>query len=128
MSGPYLAVDCSEDGKCVIALYQEAVQRTMIESRAQGVLHAIDQYLQQEKVEPSALQGLGVVSGSGSFMASRISTSALNGFGFGLGIPVVQLDALPESTGQVAQVFSKVPIDSFAKPRYASEPNVRPNA
>ncbi len=128
MSSPYVAVDCSANTTSVVLLYTETeVVRAEAQQQAQTILQQIEGVLAENNVAKEDLAGLGVVSGSGSFMAGRISTSALNGFGFGLKIPVVRLESLPETHAEMAKLITAVPVDNFANTRYSSEPNIGGN-
>lgn len=63
-----------------------------IETQPEGYLQALDQTLKQWKLSVADLTEILVVSGPGSFTASRVSTTLANGLAFARGIPIRGID------------------------------------
>ncbi len=63
-----------------------------IETHPEGYLSALDQTLTQWKVTPGDLREVIVVTGPGSFTASRVSTTIANGLAYTQGISVVGIE------------------------------------
>ncbi|HLD20899.1 MAG TPA: hypothetical protein VJB64_02285 [Patescibacteria group bacterium] len=60
----------------------------MIETQPEGYLQALDQTLKEWKIALTDLSEILVVTGPGSFTASRMSTTIGNGLAFVQGIPI----------------------------------------
>ena len=65
------------------------MKEEQIDSSPEGYLHALDTKLQEWDIDQSTLSGLIVVTGPGSFTASRVSTTIANSIAFTQSIPVV---------------------------------------
>ena len=123
----FLAVDCTQKEQCeVLLIFEEKIHENAYPVRAQDVLSSIEQSLATHKAKLQDIRGLFVRTGEGSFMAGRISVSAINGLGQSLGVPVIGVGVISDLNYSACQVLlDKVPIDNFAITRYASEPNIR---
>lgn len=63
-----------------------------IKTPPEGYLAALDKVLKDWSVAPQNLDAVIVVSGPGSFTASRVSTTMANGLGFAWNIPVIGIE------------------------------------
>ncbi|NQV89802.1 hypothetical protein HQ487_00170 [Candidatus Uhrbacteria bacterium] len=64
---------------------------TLVES-PEGFLSALNRFLHEQSVNLEQLKGVIVVTGPGSFTASRISTTIANGIAFTQSIPIFGLE------------------------------------
>lgn len=63
-----------------------------IQASPEGYLAALDQTLREWSVTPADIEMVIVVTGPGSFTASRVSTTLANGLGFAWGVPVIGIE------------------------------------
>ncbi|MBI4435717.1 hypothetical protein HY630_03530 [Candidatus Uhrbacteria bacterium] len=88
-------VICAQDIRAISfgLVGEKGIQREeTVETQPEGYLAALDQTLAQWNVVPSDLRGIIVVTGPGSFTASRVSTTIANGLAYTLVIPVVGIE------------------------------------
>lgn len=70
----------------------ECREEKTVETPPEGYLDALGQTLRGWSVALSDLETVFVVTGPGSFTASRVSTTIANALGFAVGIPVVGIE------------------------------------
>lgn len=91
-------------------------------------LQALDAFLQEQGVALSSVSAVLVVTGPGSFTASRVSTTLANALAFSQHIPILGIEN-PERkplSEIVAEAFSQPfpPIGHFAVPSYDRPANI----
>ncbi len=123
----YVAVNCEQAEQCVVRLITHAKVNTKSYAvRAQDVLSCIEQSLNEHVCTMEQVSGLFVQTGSGSFMAGRISVSAINGLAQSLSVPALSVEEIALlDFAECKQLLESSPIDIFAITKYASEPNIR---
>ncbi len=103
---------------CSVALSKNGQLVALKESNEDSFSHGekltifIENVMQQAKIEFSALAGVSIASGPGSYTGLRIGTSTAKGLCYALKIPLLSIDAL-ESMAQIAN--TKYP-DKFLCP------------
>ncbi len=88
-------VICAQDiGAIAFGLVQEGVveREQSVQTPPEGYLAALAQTLARWKVKLGDLREVVVVTGPGSFTASRVSTTIANGLAYAQGIPVIGIE------------------------------------
>lgn len=95
-----------------------------IQASPERYLAVLDQTLREWSVTPVDLKMIVVVTGPGSFTASRVSTTLANGLGFACGVPVVGIENfahLPLKNLDLSALKSPV---SYTTPTYDRSPEI----
>lgn len=86
-----LAIDTAQD-ETVIAVNDQLVSWVSDRNQTNELLPKIDRLLAKLNMKPIQLDGVVVNLGPGSFTGLRVGVTVANGFGYGLGLPVVGID------------------------------------
>ena len=126
----FLALDCSKDGQTRVFLITETGTTVVQEGvRAQEAVAVIDRAITAQSLDTKGIRGTIVGTGAGSFMATRISVTAINGLAAGWQVPAVAVPAesLAETYtwDQAVAVFAGVPATASVTAEYSAEPNIR---
>lgn len=98
--------------------------QTTIQTSPEGYLSALDRLLRGWSVARADIEGVIVVTGPGSFTASRVSTTIANGLGFSLDVPVVGIENpqyLPLNQLDLSAIESTV---GYVIPKYNRPPEI----
>lgn len=90
-------------------------------------LNVIDTYLKQHNVQKQDIEGVYIVTGPGSFTASRVSITLANSFAFAQGIPIFEIQNSTRkalSDLMVEVLHNNVPSSVFARPFYDKPPQI----
>ncbi len=97
--------------------------------RAQEAVAVIDRAITGHSLDTKGIRGTIVGTGVGSFMATRISVTAINGLAAGWQVPAV---AVPASAltddfawAQAVALVAGVPATASVTAEYSAEPNIR---
>lgn len=95
-----------------------------VQTSPEGYLAALDQALKEWVVTPVNIEAVIVVTGPGSFTASRVSTTLANGLGFAWDVPVVGMENpehLPLTSLDLPILQTSM---SYAAPTYDRPPEI----
>lgn len=97
--------------------------------RAQEAISVIDRVIQGQHLDTKGIRGTIVGTGAGSFMATRISVTAINGLAAGWHVPAVAVPAADltdnYSWAQAEAVVAPVAPTASVTAEYSAEPNIR---
>jgi len=101
-------------------------QRATFSTEPDGYLKAIDRFLQNNKLKTDNLTRVYVVTGPGSFTASRVSTTIANSFLFSTNVQVIPIDNPNEKT--LSEIVSGLDTTKqsrgWVQPTYNKPPNI----
>ncbi|TAL50515.1 hypothetical protein EPN81_02625 [Patescibacteria group bacterium] len=97
---------------------------TTVEVQPEGYLQALDQTLKEWKIIPKDLSEVLVVTGPGSFTASRVSTTIGNGLAFAQGIPIRGIENRENLS--LGDLLSRSPFEqqTYVLPSYDRPPDI----
>lgn len=99
-------------------------QEKTVQTSPEGYLAALDQVLKDWSVTPADIETLIVVTGPGSFTASRVSTTLANGLGFAWGVPVVGMENPEHLPLRSLDLSTLEPAISHVMPTYDRPPEI----
>ena len=101
----------------------EAYEAT-IETQPEGYLQALDQTLKEWRIVPADLSEILVVTGPGSFTASRVSTTIGNGLAFAQGIPIRGIENVEHLPWQGLLLHVSTKQQTHVLPSYDRPPEI----
>lgn len=105
-----------EDG-CVVR------ERT-VATNPEGYLGALHETLQQWNSAPDQIDGIFVVTGSGSFTASRVSTTISNALAFAKDVPILALENPNHLSLKDLDLSAAKTVGGYVKPKYDRPPEI----
>jgi len=122
----FLLIDPSENDCIKLALFSSAEVIWKEESGApRDLLLFIDSFLKEQKVSPSALEGIAVTVGNGRFTNTRVATVIGNTFSFVYRIPIIAItkEEIENPFSFISRfLFTSSP--QYISATYSGEPNI----
>lgn len=122
----YLLINLSEKDNIQLTLFNtENIEHKTSSGRNRELLISIDQFLTEQNLTKSDVEGIMVVVGSGGFTSTRIAVVVANTFAYTLQIPLL---AIQESeVGDAPNLIPKLleqPKGHYISAEYSGEPNI----
>lgn len=120
-------VICAQDIRSIhVGLVRDAELKheATIETQPEGYLKALDQTLKKWKIFLTDLSQIVVVTGPGSFTASRVSTTIANALSFTKKIPVLALENPNDLSLKELDLSAAVIGARYVKPTYEHPPEI----
>lgn len=125
-----LVISGQDIHELVLGLIQEKSleKQKAVQTNPEGYLRVIDETLKEWEVAIADIDAVVVVSGPGSFTASRVSVTIANALKFALALPLYVVENIERAS--LSELISKIdwekPLSSssFAKPIYDRPPHI----
>lgn len=119
---------CAQDIQCItfgLVKDQTLFCEKTFEVSPEKYLASLDQFLSEQKMSSADISRILIVSGPGSFTASRVSVVVANAFAFVHKIPMVPIENPDRrSMSELLSDFTMIPEQSFVVPAYDRPPNI----
>lgn len=120
-----LVISAQDISEITVGLFVKGeLKEQTIKTMPEGYLATLDKVLNDWSVDPHNLDKVIVISGPGSFTASRVSTTIANGLGFALNISIIGIENprhLPLKSLELSDIETS---NSYIMPTYDRPPEV----
>jgi tRNA A37 threonylcarbamoyladenosine modification protein TsaB len=122
----YLLIDLSQRDTIDLTFFTtETLEHKKYQRQNRELLVSIEEALTQLGVEKSAIAGIMVVVGTGSFTNTRLAVTVANTWGHANNIPLLAIKASQiEEAQQLIPLLESQPKGQYISATYSGEPNI----